>query len=310
MISPRQSYSSNHGSLLQTTFFLTVSSLKGVDSGDLNLRRHLENTASNATYISKTTQNQLIDVCKEEIQETISARVRNAKFFSILFDETTDISHTEQLSLSFRYLYDGKIREDFMTFCNAYETIRPADFNGERRLTGVALAHIVEDLCTKFNIDLTNCVGIGTDSCSVMASDSKGAVQELIKTAIHAKRCPCSNHILNNSLARSSSVALCRNATATMKKVVTFANASAKRRNVFLEGLGGSLQGICETRWVERHDGHLQFQGDELIKISDVLDTISLWEDGKTASDAQCLRQALCSPEFIISSICLSVILG
>lgn len=285
-----------------------------VDSGDLNLRHHLETASSNATYISKTTQNHLIAACKDEIQETILARVRNARFFSILFDETTDVSATEQLSLSFRYLHNGQIREDFITFCDAYEEIRSKEAcgseSGERRLTGVNLAHIVEDLCKKFNIDLKYCVGIGTDSCSVMASDSKGAVQELIKTAIHAKRCPCSNHILNNSLARSSTVALCRNASANMKKVVAFANASAKRHRVFLEELGGSLQGICETRWVERHDGHLQFQNEELLKICDALDIISSWEDAKTASDAQCLRQALCSTEFIISSICLSDVLG
>nr|CAI5836083.1 unnamed protein product [Callosobruchus analis] len=36
-----------------------------------------------------------------------------------------------------------------------------------------------------------------------MASDTKGAVQELMKIAIHAKRCPRSNHVSNNSLARS-----------------------------------------------------------------------------------------------------------
>ncbi|KAG5879357.1 hypothetical protein JTB14_030988 [Gonioctena quinquepunctata] len=34
----------------------------------------------------------------------------------------------------------------------------------------------------------------------------KGAVQELIKTATHARKCPCYNHILNNSVAKSSKV--------------------------------------------------------------------------------------------------------
>ncbi|XP_046411069.1 uncharacterized protein LOC124175156 [Neodiprion fabricii] len=185
-------------------------------------------------------------------------RVKKAKFFSIMFNETTDISHIEQLSLSFRYLHDGALREDFITFCNAYVIIRPEDASEELRLTGIALAHIVEDLCKRFNVDLTKCVGIGTDSCSVMTSETKGAIQELINIAIHAKRCPCGNHILNNSLAMSSKVVLCRNTSATMKKIVAFANVSVKRHKVFQEALGGTaLQGICETRWVERHDGYL-----------------------------------------------------
>lgn len=256
-------------------------------------------------------QNELIDTCKDFFQETILARVKEAKLFSLIFDETTDISHTEQLSLSFRYFYNGEIKEEFLTFCNAYEMIHVDDANAERRLTGVALSRIVEDLCFKFDIDLAWCVGIGTDSCSVMASETKGAVHELSKKAINAKRCPCNNHILNNSLAKSSKVASCCNASATMKKVVAFANASAKRHKVFEEELEGiNVQGICETRWVERHDGHLQFQGDNLVNMCNALQRITSWEDSKTASDAQCLLHVLRSSEFIIASVCLNDILG
>lgn len=165
-----------------------------IDSGDIALQQHLEFSKSNATYISKTIQNELIDVCAEIIQENILQNVREAKYFSILFDETTDISHISQLSLSFRYLHDGIIKEHFVTFCDTYDALIREDNNSgdiEPRVTGVALAKIVENLCTKFNLDLSWCVGIRTDSYSVMASDTKGAVQELMKISIHAKRCPC-----------------------------------------------------------------------------------------------------------------------
>jgi len=73
-----------------------------IESGDSSiLRQHLETANSNATYISKTVQNKLIDTCKDFIQEVILNRIKEAKLFSITFDETTDIPHTEQLSLSF-----------------------------------------------------------------------------------------------------------------------------------------------------------------------------------------------------------------
>ncbi|GBP23684.1 52 kDa repressor of the inhibitor of the protein kinase [Eumeta japonica] len=282
-----------------------------IDSGDIALQQHLESSKSNATYISKTVQNELIEVCAEIIQENILQNVREAKYFSILFDEITDISHTSQLSLSFRYLHDGIIKEHFVTFCDTYNALRREDYNSgdiEPRLTGVALAKIVENLCTKFNLDLSWCVGIGTDSCSVMASGTKGAVQELMKKAIHAKRCPCNNHVLNNSLARSSKIVSCRNTSGTMRKVVAFANASAKRHDIFKIELGVAMQGICETRWVERHDGHIQFQGDNLVKICSALEKVSAWQDNKTANDAHCLLQTLRSSDFIISSICLTQI--
>lgn len=286
-----------------------------IDSGDTKLQHHLETSKSNATYISKTVQNELIDVCKEIIQENILENVREAKYFSVLFDETTDLSHTSQLSLSFRYLHNNIAREDFVTFCDIHEMLRSNEMDNitgdtELRLTGVALANIVEKLCSKFNVDLKWCVGIGTDSCSVMSSATKGAVQELSKTAVHAKRCPCSNHILNNSLAMSSKVTSCRNTSGTMRKVVAFANASAKRHQIFERELGVAVQSICETRWVERHDGHLQFQGENLLKICRALETISTWQDSKTANDAHCLLQTLRSSDFIISSICLCDVLG
>ncbi|XP_043469664.1 uncharacterized protein LOC122503255 [Leptopilina heterotoma] len=185
-----------------------------------------------------------------------------------------------------------------------------SDSEQERRLTSEALATIVTDLCYKFNIDLNWCVGICTDSCAVMASEIKGAVHELRKKAKHAKRSPCNNHVLNNSLGNSVKVVSCRNTSATMRKVVAFANASAKRHEVFIEEVGNAMKGICETRWVERHDGHLQFQGDNLVKICNALQRITVWNDRKTSSDAHCLLQALRSCDFIISSVSLNDILG
>ncbi|CAH1113914.1 unnamed protein product [Psylliodes chrysocephalus] len=103
----------------------------------------------------------------------------------------------------------------------------------------------------------------------------KGGCKRVIKKAVHAKRYPCSNHVLNNSLAMSSKVTSCHNTSSTMRKVVAFANASAKRHQIFERELGTTMQGICETRWVERHDGQLQFQGDNLVKICSALEKIS-----------------------------------
>lgn len=284
-----------------------------IDAGDNELRKHLESSAANATYISKTSQNEIISCCREEIQHIILARVKDAKFYSVIFDETTDLSNISQLSISVRYLHELKVREDFITFADNYAEIKEKNTESsgkEIRLTGVALGHIVENLLKNFDLDLQFCVGFGVDSCSVMASESKGAVQELKKVAKHAQRCPCNNHILNNSLAKSCKVVACRNASATMRTIVAFANASPKRHTIFKREMGAFIQNICETRWVERHEGHLQFQGESIIKICNALEEISLWQDPKTASEAFSLLQAVRSPEFLISVACLSDVLG
>nr|CAI5869964.1 unnamed protein product [Callosobruchus analis] len=51
----------------------------------------------------------------------------------------------------------------------------------ERRLSGIALAHVVIDQLKKFGLCLENCVGVGTDGCAVMVSEVRGAVQEILK---------------------------------------------------------------------------------------------------------------------------------
>ncbi|XP_011687075.1 PREDICTED: 52 kDa repressor of the inhibitor of the protein kinase-like [Wasmannia auropunctata] len=230
-------------------------------AGNETLKKHLENTFSRATYISKTTQNEIIECCKEEIQNHILARVKKVRAYSILFDETTDVAHIEQISLSLRYIHEENIREDFLTFADIYDSIREEDIKkNKRRFTGVALGHCMVDLLKKFELSLKNCVGIGTDNCSVMASDLKGAVQEIIKSCPNAKRCTCFNHFLNNSLAKTAKVISTRNAIDTMKSVIRFSNASFKRTSVFKKHIGGSFSGFCETRWIEKHDSILQFE--------------------------------------------------
>jgi len=83
----------------------------------------LKVASSRATYISKTTQNDLIQCCGEEILSKIVARVQEAGFFSVLFDETTDIAHESQLTQALRYVYRGKIYEDFLGFINLREHV-------------------------------------------------------------------------------------------------------------------------------------------------------------------------------------------
>lgn len=128
-----------------------------VDSRNFKPKKHLETTSSKATYISKTIQNEMIDICKESVQEIILSRLREAKCFCFLFAETIDISVTKQLSLSFRYVFKGVIRDD-VTFCNAYQSIQPEDvLHKKTKLIDRALVHIVEDLCSKFNVNFKKC---------------------------------------------------------------------------------------------------------------------------------------------------------
>lgn len=59
-----------------------------VRGGDNVLRAHLENSSARANRMSKTTQNELINCCGDEILETIVKRIQDSKLFSLIFNET------------------------------------------------------------------------------------------------------------------------------------------------------------------------------------------------------------------------------
>lgn len=85
-----------------------------IDSGDNILKNHLQNCPKNASFISKTTQNDLIDCCASVILHKIVNVIKESKYFSILIDETSDISTSEQLVLCIRYVFHDKVQEDFL----------------------------------------------------------------------------------------------------------------------------------------------------------------------------------------------------
>lgn len=46
----------------------------------------------------------------------ILKRIKLTKFYCVIFDETTNVSHTSQLSLSTRYIFENIVRDDFEGF--------------------------------------------------------------------------------------------------------------------------------------------------------------------------------------------------
>jgi hypothetical protein len=189
-----------------------------VQSRDMILKKHLESSSSSATYISKETQNKLLHFIGDEFKSLIVDQIKKVGIYAIIFVETTDMSHTEQLSLSFRYVYDEKIYERFIQFVDAYKCINDNDIvSGELKLTVRAIGHIVFDILENLGLDSKLCVGVGTDGCSVITSNDIGAVTTILETCPMAVRCPCFNHALNISLSQLSKVVSIRNTVSILK---------------------------------------------------------------------------------------------
>ncbi|KAG8187403.1 hypothetical protein JTE90_016947 [Oedothorax gibbosus] len=242
-----------------------------ISAGDTALQKHLENTSANATYISKTTQSEIIEVCKEEIFDILKTKINSSTYYSVIFDETTDASHTSQMSLIIRYLDESILREDFLEFINCHkENYDKENNNKEPVMSGEVLAKTVINTLSKHGFNLENCVGIGTDGCNLY----RGSV----------------------------------NAVGTIKEVVAFFNASAKRK-IVLKSCNTSLINLCETRWSERHDSINRFKS-ELISVVEALEVVSEWNDRESASKADSLISGLTNPTFILSLFSLDDVLS
>lgn len=60
-------------------------------TGDNSLKNHTENTSSWITLIGKNIQNEILDCIRSVIKLHIIKNANMAGFYSIIFDETTDI---------------------------------------------------------------------------------------------------------------------------------------------------------------------------------------------------------------------------
>ena len=85
-----------------------------VSGGDKYLEKHLESYSKNASYISKTTQNESIQCCGEIIKKNLLQDIKKP-IFSVA--EASDTSNKEQMSLVPRFV-DKKfdILEEFLGF--------------------------------------------------------------------------------------------------------------------------------------------------------------------------------------------------
>ena len=75
--------------------------------------------------ISADIQNQLIQAMGDEVLSKIIEQARDAKFFSLLVDETSDISRQEQVSFVLRYVNkECDIQERFIGMVTVSQTAR------------------------------------------------------------------------------------------------------------------------------------------------------------------------------------------
>ena len=186
-----------------------------ISAGDADLLKYIKTAPGNALYTSWQVQNEIINICQEEIQNKIVKNVSKAKYFTLIADETTDVSKEEQLSICLRYVHENsshtcEVREKFFAFV------------GEKNMTGAALAQtLLKNICEN-GLYVRYMVGQGYDGAAYMSGQFNG-VQAIIRSA-----CPmalythCSSHCLNLVLTKACQVTPIQKTLKTAEEVIVF----------------------------------------------------------------------------------------
>ena len=108
--------------------------------------------------------------------------------FTVMVDETTDVSTTEQVVIVFRWVDSSlEVHEDFV---GLYET---------DSITADSLVSIIKDVILRFNIKLENCRGQCYDGASNMKGHISGVSAQLLREEPRAIYTHCYGHSLNSA---------------------------------------------------------------------------------------------------------------
>lgn len=201
------------------------------------------------SLLSNRTQNDLIKALAISVKRVIREEIQESKIFSILLDETTDVSHTEQVSFVVRYVHNMKIKERFIQVCNVHSTSRDA------------LENLVMVLLEENDLKIEDIRGQGYDGAANMSGHYKGLQSRILKQNPKALYVHCQAHCLNPVLVESAKSNICFvNFFNLVEKLYTFMANSLKRHSAFIEMQKRKhpdkrpleLKKLTDTRWACR----------------------------------------------------------
>lgn len=274
-----------------------------IEAGDTNLETHLDAAPKNCTMISPSIQNEIVETIGDIIKKKIVDRVKASKYYSILCDETTDISTKEQMTICVRYVDNCSfvIREDFLGFVELTST------------TGISIRDVLKNELDKVGLSFDFLRGQGYDGGSNMSGRYNGVqalVQQEQPLAFYTH---CFNHSLNLCLSKSCGVTPIQNMSSIVGAVSTFFSLSAKRterlKHFINTGVPNEnnnlsrktkLKKLAETRWVDRHDSLITFK-ELYIYIVRTLEDLQHDSNPETSSKSLLYVSAITKSDFLVS---------
>ena len=127
----------------------------------------------------------MIDLIGTAISDEIVQRLKEAVFFAVIVDETPDISHKEQLSITVRYVHGQNVEERLLSVKSVDET------------SSEILFKTVCEALKEHDIDVKNLRGQCYDGASNVSGCYTGLQARLKELSPSAMFVHCYAHVLN-----------------------------------------------------------------------------------------------------------------
>ena len=289
--------------------FLELLRLRSQDNPILasHLTRSSNATSHANLWISPDIQNELLDICRAETLRLISQDVGD-KPFSLMIDETSDITKTEQVSICIRFVNDDdNIQETFLGFYDTAST------------SAEALFELAIKVLADLGLDIQNLVGLCFDGASNMSGQITGLQARFKAVVAWAIYVHCYAHQLNLVIVKTiTDVLILSKVLGVVQALHNFITASPKRNNVYMTlpvALEGgkkilTLKSQSQTRWAYKWKS-VQAVINHLTRI--VLSLAKMIKDAtvesKTRQEARGLLVSVASFEFIFGLVIAKTIL-
>ena len=148
-------------------------------------------------YTSPEMQNDMLKVMALRILLKISTIIQATPFYTIMVDETADVSNKEQVVVCIRWVDDNfEVHEDFI---GLYQV----DSTGAEKIY-----HVITDVFLRLNLTISKVRGQCYDGASAMSGAKSGVVARMQAAEPRAVFTHCYGHALN--LACADTIKQCK----------------------------------------------------------------------------------------------------
>ncbi|XP_036327406.1 52 kDa repressor of the inhibitor of the protein kinase-like [Rhagoletis pomonella] len=176
-----------------------------IDAGDDVLKKHFSVGSERTKYTSN------IEICGSVVREKLVTRIKSAFAYSILADESCDLSGKEQLAVGIRFSdEDAIVHEEFLGFTEL------------EAMDAKTIANAIYTFVKHQGLNPMNCVSEGYEGRSTMPGKDAGVQKLLRQKYPKALYFHCASHRLNLVVNDLSNVSVIRNTVATIKYIIVF----------------------------------------------------------------------------------------